>query len=188
MSKKPPIDWGKIAAACREGTQSTRQIARQFGIPESTLRKRIKAEGWNAAKPPQRCAVPSNRAVAHKPGTPDATQGDAAAIEERMLRLVDHLTKELEETTAQHDAIIEAIETETADDPSPRRRAAMLKAVSHATRSSTLKTLAQAAALLGDKATGKPGKKAQQKAAAEVASTGRFSPMRAPKLVVDNGT
>ncbi|MDR6182098.1 transposase-like protein [Asaia bogorensis NBRC 16594] len=188
MLKKPPIDWGQIAAACREGTRSTRQIARQFGIPESTLRKRIKTEGWHAPKQPRRCAAPSNRAVAHKSDALDAAQGDAAAIETRMLRLVDHLTKELEETTAQHDAIIEAIETETADDASPRRRAAMLKAVSHATRSSTLKTLAQAAALLGEKAAGKPGKKAQQKAAAEVASTGRFSPMRAPKLVVDNGT
>ncbi|NVN44470.1 hypothetical protein HW537_11235 [Asaia siamensis] len=104
-----------------------------------------------------------------------------------MLRLVNHLTKELEETTAQHDVIIEAIEIETADDPNPRRRAATLKAVSHATRSSTLKTLAQAAALLGDKATGKTGKKAQQKAAAQSASTGRFAPMLPPKLVVDNG-
>jgi len=188
LSKKPPIDWGQIATACREGTRSTRQIARQFGIPESTLRKRVKAEGWHAPKPPKRCAAPSNRAVAHKPEALDVAQDDAAAIETRMLRLVDHLTKELEETTAQHDAIIEAIETETADDPGPRRRAAMLKAVSHATRSSTLRTLAQAAALLGEKAAGKPGKKAQQKAAAEVASTGRFSPMRAPKLVVDNGT
>jgi hypothetical protein len=45
MKKNEP-DWAAIERELRAGLKSRRQIAREFGVPESTLRLKAKREGW----------------------------------------------------------------------------------------------------------------------------------------------
>jgi len=127
------------------------------------------------------------RPVAHKRPSPVVAEAIPDDLEGRLLSLAERMTDELEDITAHHGEISEAIEIETANDESPRRRDAMMKAISHPLRTNSLKTIAQTVALLGGKAGAKRGKKEQQKEAAENASSGRFAPMSQPKLVVNNG-
>lgn len=194
MSKKPPTDWAEIANAYCAGSLSNRQIAKQFGIAESTLRKRIASEGWEKTGAQKvRTSTPKVRTTAHqrpvaqKRPSPVIAEAAPEDLEGRLLSLAERMTDELEDITSHHGEISEAIEIETMDDANPRRKAVLQKAVSHPTRANTLKTLAQAVSLLGGKAGVKKGKKEQQKDAAENASSGRFSPMTQPKLVVNNG-
>ncbi|MBS1079251.1 terminase [Gluconobacter kondonii] len=194
MSKKPPANWEEIASAYCAGSLSNRQIAKQYGIAESTLRKRIASEGWEKAGAQKvRTRTPKVRTAAHsgqpaqKRPSPIVAEAIPEDIEGRLLCLAERMTDELEQITAHHGEISEAIEIETMDDKNPRRKAAMEKAISHSSRTNALKTLAQAVALLGGKGTSKKGKKEQLKDAAESASSGRFSPMHQPKLVVNNG-
>ncbi|MBM3096903.1 terminase [Gluconobacter cerinus] len=194
MSKKPPTDWAEIANAYCAGTLSNRQIAKQFGIAESTLRKRIASEGWGKTGAQKvRTSAPKMRTPAHQRPVAQKRPSSAVAeaipedLEERLLCLAGRMTEELEHSTAHLDEIIETISDETADDKSPRRQAEMMKAVSHSMRANILKTIAQTVTLLGGKAGSKKGKKEQQKDEAEKASSGRFAPMTQPKLVVNNG-
>ena len=194
MSKKPPANWEDIASAYCAESLSNRQIAKQFGIAESTLRKRIASEGWEKAGAQKvRTRTPKVRTAAHseqpaqKRPSPIVAEAIPDDIEGRLLCLAERMTDELEQITAHHGEISEAIEIETMDDKNPRRKAAMEKAISHSSRTNALKTLAQAVALLGGKGASKKGKKEQLKDAAESASSGRFSPMHQPKLVVNNG-
>ncbi|MFT8483001.1 MAG: terminase [Gluconobacter cerinus] len=194
MSKKPPANWEEIASVYSAGTLSNRQIAKQFGIAESTLRKRIASEGWEKTGAQKvRTHAPKVRTTAHsgqpaqKRRSPIVTEAIPDDIEGRLLCLAERMTEELENATTHLDEIIETINVETADDKSPRRKAEMMKAVSHTARANILKTLAQSVVLLGGKAAGKKGKKEQLKDAAETASSGRFAPMHQPKLVVNNG-
>ena len=194
MLKKPPANWEEIASAYCAGSLSNRQIAKQFGIAESTLRKRIASEGWEKAGAQKvrtrtskvRTAANSGAAAQKRP-SPIVAEAIPDDIEGRLLCLAERMTDELEQITAHHGEITEAIEIETMDDKNPRRKAAMEKAISHSSRTNALKTLAQAVALLGGKGASKKGKKEQLKDAAETASSGRFSPMHQPKLVVNNG-
>ncbi|MBS0982155.1 terminase [Gluconobacter cerinus] len=194
MSKKPPTDWAEIADAYCAGSLSNRQIAKQFGIAESTLRKHIASEGWEKTGAQKvRTTTPKVRTTAHqrpvaqKRSSPVIAEAAPEDLEERLLCLAGRMTEELEHSTAHLDEIIETISDETADDKSPRRQAEMMKAVSHSMRANILKTIAQTVALLGGKAGAKKGKKELQKDEAEKASSGRFAPMTQPKLVVNNG-
>ncbi|MBS1089097.1 terminase [Gluconobacter wancherniae] len=194
MSKKPPANWEEIASAYRAGRLSNRQIAKQFGIAESTLRKRIASEGWEKTGAQKvRTSAPKVRTAAHsgqlaqKRPSPIVAEAIPEDIEGRLLCLAERMTDELEQITAHQGEISEAIEIETMDDENPRRREVMQKAISHPVRTNSLRTLAQAVALLGGKGASKKGKKEQLKDAAETASSGRFSPMHQPKLVVNNG-
>ena len=194
MSKKPPANWEDIASAYCAESLSNRQIAKKFGIAESTLRKRIASEGWEKTGAQKvRTRTSKVRTAAHseqpaqKRPSPIVAEAIPDDIEGRLLCLAERMTDELEQITAHHGEITEAIEIETMDDKNPRRKAAMEKAISHSSRTNALKTLAQAVALLGGKGASKKGKKEQLKDAAETASSGRFSPMHQPKLVVNNG-
>ncbi|MFT8612875.1 MAG: terminase [Gluconobacter oxydans] len=149
---------------------------------------------WNAVKPPDCQAVRDCRkhsahagSATPKRATPVVAEAIPDDIEGRLLCLAERMTDELEQITAHHGEISEAIEIETMDDENPRRREAMQKAISHPVRANSLKTLAQTVALLGRKGASKKGKKEQLKDAAETASSGRFAPMHQPKLVVNNG-
>ena len=194
MSKKPLANWEEIASAYCAGSLSNRQIAKQFGIAESTLRKRIVSEGWEKAGAQKvRTSAPKVRTAAHsgqlaqKPPSPIVAEAIPEDIEGRLLCLAERMTDELEQLTAHHGEISEAIEIETMDDENPRRKEAMLKAISHPIRANSLKTIAQTVALLGGKGASKKGKKEQLKDAADTASSGKFAPMTQPKLVVNNG-
>ncbi|MBI1621491.1 hypothetical protein IOD40_12560 [Aquamicrobium sp. cd-1] len=88
---------------------------------------------------------------------------------------------ELEAVTANVGELEEMIWTEESD---PRRRQALLKALSLAERAKTLKDLSTSMKTLNE-ASAPEGKKAQKQAAAESVG-GRFAAPSAPKLVVSN--
>jgi len=54
-------NWGEIERAYGAGEASIREIARRHAIPESTIRLRAKASGWQRAAPPDKAARPDGR-------------------------------------------------------------------------------------------------------------------------------
>lgn len=187
-TEKPPIDWTAVRADWADAALSIRKIAKRRGVSESAIRKRAAAEGWPeraAAQPkpaakPQRQEEPEKSAPAPAPKI-DAT--DPAQVAEAGQTMIVRMLDELDAVTT-HAGQLEEMITAEVDDP--RRRAAMMKAVSLGGRADTLKTLALAfktwSAASGGAA---QGKKAQRQAAAEGIG-GRFAPRRGPRLAVNN--
>ena len=101
---------------------------------------------------------------------PDRARGIAA-------RLLD----ELDTTTAHIGELEFLIETEESD---PRRRQALLKALSTAERAKTLKDISLAMKTLTE--VGAPGGKKQERQQKAEQVAGKFGVRSAPKLVVDN--
>lgn len=176
-----PIDWAAIERDYRAGVMSVREIAKWFGVSHTAINKKAKADGWVREREPphvDRKAKPVGgeilppATVALKPEElPDRARGIAA-------RLLDELDAE---TT--HIGELEfLIETEEAD---PRRRQALMKALSTGERAKTLKDITAAMKTLTEVG-GAGGKKAERQNAAE-AVAGKFGVRTPPKLVVNNG-
>ncbi|MFP2872619.1 terminase [Acetobacter tropicalis] len=193
MARKSSIDWAAVEADFRAGAQSNRQLSEKYGVAESSIRKRIKAEGWvrtNASKvrtKPQSAHQPARTRPA-APAKQDSIPQESADhhLNDRISALASRLVGELEDATAYLGEIADAIEEETAEDRSDRRKQAMLKAISTRDRAETLRTLKQIQMMEAGKA-GKKGVKEERKEAAEKAAKGRFARMASPKLVVNNG-
>lgn len=193
MARKSSIDWAAVEADFRAGAQSNRQLSEKHGVAESSIRKRIKTEGWvrtNASKvrtKPQSAHQPVRTRPA-APAKQDSIAQESADhhLNDRISALASRLVGELEDATAYLGEIADAIEEETAEDRSDRRKQAMLKAISTRDRAETLRTLKQIQMMEAGKA-GKKGVKEERKEAAEKAAKGRFARMASPKLVVNNG-
>jgi transposase len=175
-----PIDWDGIERDYRAGVMSVREIAKWYGLSHTAINKKAKAEGWVREREPphvDRKPQPLSGEViapssALKPEElPDRARGIAA-------RLLDELDAE---TT--HIGELEfLIETEEAD---PRRRQALMKALSTAERAKTLKDITASMKTLAEVAAPQGKKQERQNAAEAVA--GKFGVRSAPKLVVNNG-
>jgi hypothetical protein len=181
-------DWVAVEGDYRETRKSIREIGRQHGVPEASIRKRAKAEGWTRPDMKKvRAAHKEVRAAANVLAT--TTSSDPEDLVTRGRDIVGRLMDELSSVTANYGEIEEMILAETEGDENDKRRDAMLKAVSLSSRAGVARNLATAFKTLQESgAGGKKGKKEQQaEAAQEIASAGRFAPRRTPKLVVDNG-
>jgi hypothetical protein len=109
---------------------------------------------------------------------------DTSTVPERARALAGRMVDELDTVTAHHGELEDMICTEESD---PRRRGALLKAISLGERAMTLKNLSQTLKTLQEAGEGGGGKKAQRQANAEKSSSGgRFAVRSAPKLVVSN--
>jgi hypothetical protein len=104
--------------------------------------------------------------------------------------LTVRLMSELDAVTLHVDALEDLIIDETARDRDPRRRNAMLQAVSLSSRAATLKLLIAATRTWADleraaarQPGDKPGKKEQRAAAAKQASVGKFAPPAPPRTI-----
>lgn len=197
MPKKTDTNWQAIEDDFRAGALSNRQIAKKHGVAESTLRKRSTAGEWvrtsaqKVRKNPEAAHQPthhSEKQIANPRERISSTRNrSSVSLEERTEHLVSRLMGEVEDATAYLGEIAEVIELETADDRGSRRRDAMMKAISTKERAETVRTLKQILTM-GDTAVGKKkGVKEQRKDAAERAMSGKFKPMRPPKLIVNNG-
>lgn len=180
--KTKAIDWKAIERDYRAGVMSIREIAKWYGLSDTAIHKKAKADGWERVQQPphldrQRTTI-SGEILLPPPSSakpeelPDRARGIAA-------RLLD----ELDATTAHIGEFELIIETEESD---PRRRQALLKALSTAERAKTLKDVALTMKTLSElQAVG--GKKAQQQQDAEdAANGGRFGVRQPPRLVADN--
>ena len=170
---KPPIDWPAIEADYRAGTMPIREMARWYSISESTIRTRAKVGKWvrtsaQASAHPARVAEARPQTL-RTPLTLVTT--DPKAIVGRGRNLVLRLLDELDTVTTCPGELEEMIERETAADENPRRREAMMKAISLPSRANTVKALALAYKTLAD--AGAPlGKKEAAAGAAETAGEG----------------
>lgn len=178
MSKKDkPIDWASIERDYKAGSMSNREIARWHGLSETAIRKKAKAEGWERKEPPKH--------VKREPVVPAVVEVrpplKPEELTDRGRVLAGRLMDELDAVTAHLGELEDMIFSEESD---PRRRQALMRALSLGERAMTLKNLATVLKTLGE--AGAPaGKKAERQAAAEAVS-GRFGVRQPPKLAVDN--
>lgn len=196
MADRGVTDWTAVEAEYRAGVRAVRQIARRHGVSDTAIHKRAKADGWvrataNRAEEAERLpAVPAQVVIpprAARPAAPVAAEGDDATL--ALARdLVHRHLGELDVATSCQDEIEAAIYEETREDADGQRRAMMLRAVSLPARAATMKTLAQAMAILKDVGAGaEKGKKQTRQENAEKSASGRFAPPAPPRLVVSNG-
>jgi transposase-like protein len=164
MSRRPAPDWDAIEREFRAGQLSVSEIARQHGISRTAVNKHAARHGWvrdlsarvRQAVSARLVAGPVSSDEAQVAGFNVATAVDAAAARAVELvrqhraalktgrSLVLSMIDELAEASAQRNALVEAIEMETAGDIDGRRRTAMLRAVSLPSRAATVRDLATA--------------------------------------------
>lgn len=182
--REKPIDWAGIERDFVAGRMSVREIGRWYEVTETAVRKKAKQAGWARDRVPghvERAAQVT--AVLMEPTSVLAP----ADLAEKARGLAGRMLDELDAVTSHHGEIEDMICTEESD---PRRRQALLKALSLGERAMTLKNLSLTMKTLleaaGDTAA---GKKEQRQANGErVARTpGRYASPAAPKLIVDNG-
>lgn len=180
------IDWKGIGSDYEAGVMTVREIARWYGISDTAIHKKAKAEEWKRKEKPQ---SPFEEARAQRTAPPaqveivQPTSVKPEALTDRARALSGRLMDELETVTSHVGELEDMIVQEEGD---PRRRQALLKAISLGERSKTLKDIATTMKTLNE-ASAPVGKKAARQATAETsAAAGKFATPSAPKLVVDN--
>jgi hypothetical protein len=173
-------NWDAIENDWRFTKKTNVAIATEYNISEGAIRKRVKREGW----------VKGEEVGVRQPAPPKTKSKAAAAPVakddvspmEQTVEVAKRMLSELDAVTAHIGEIEDLICSETENDRDERRRNAMLKAVSLATRSTTLKTIQQT--LEAAEAAQVPSGKKEAKAAAakEVAQGPKFGAGKAPAL------
>ena len=157
MTERGKTDWEAIERDYRSGQLSVRQIALLHGVSHTAVNKKAKAESWTQNLAERVKEEVSSRLVASEVSAGNAREAiDAAAARAvEVIRshrrdistgrsLVEQLMAELREGTDNRDDIEEAIEEETANDSSPKRRSMMLKAVALPSRAGVILSLSGA--------------------------------------------
>ncbi len=157
-------DWEALEVDYRAGIASIRELARQYDVSDTAIRKKAKADGWErdlTEKVHERVRSKLVRAEvralnAREPVRTDAEIIEAAAetavqvvqIHRRDVRngrlICAALFAELQDTSANREIIAESIDSETQDDSSPTRRNQMMKAISLPTRARAMLDLSAA--------------------------------------------
>jgi len=172
-----PIDWDGIERDYRAGVMSVREIARWYGITEGAVRKKAKKEGWERKERPPRIEVRKVEAeiLGVQPKVePEGLTDRARSITSRLLDELDTVTSHMGEL---EDMILE-------EEGDPRRRQALLKALSLGEQAMTLKNLSTTMKTLNEAAAPQGKKQERQNAAESVA--GKFGVRSSPQLVVNN--
>lgn len=180
--KTKAIDWKAIERDYRAGVMSVREIAKWYGLSDTAIHKKAKAEGWERVQQPPHIERP--RAISGEVIPPAASTAKPEELPDRAKGMAARLLDELDTTTAHIGEFQFLIETEESD---PRRRQALLKALSTAERAKTLKDIVVTMKTLTE-VTAPAGKKAAQQEAADEAASGggRFGVRQPPRLVADN--
>lgn len=174
------IDWQGVEKDYCAGVMGVREIARWYGISDTAVHKKAKAEGWVRPKQ-KKTLVGAAPARAEAPAPASSEPASPADLADRGRGLASRLMDELEAVTANVGELEEMIHSEESD---PRRRQALLKALSLGERANALRTLSMSLKTLNETAMPE-GKKAQRQSAAEKVG-GKFSVPAAPKLIVNN--
>lgn len=179
-------DWVAVQRDYLETRKSVRAIGRTHDISEAAIRKHAKADGWT--RPDMKKVRSAHREIRTAAAALSSPSGEPEDLLVKGREIVGRLMDELSSVTSNIGELEELIFAETAADENDKRRDAMLKAVSLSSRSGVARNLATAFKTLQESGAGAAkGKKEQtQDAAQEIASSGKFAPRRAPKLVVNN--
>lgn len=174
------IDWDGVKRDYQAGVMGVREIARWYAISDTAVHKKAKQEGWERKPKPE---SPFVQAKAQRPVQAEILPPPSIkpeALSDRARGIAGRMLDELESVTSHLGEFEELICNDEGD---PRRRQALLKAISLPERASTLKNLATAMKTLNEAAAPAGGKKDEmQRRAEEVAS--RFG--RRPQIAVDN--
>jgi hypothetical protein len=179
MTKRDkPIDWKGIEADFVAGKMSVREMARWYGVTEGAIRKKAKAAGWIREGQPRH--VNRGEPIAQHAPAP----AEPADLTDKARGIAGRMMDELDAVTSLHGELEDMICTEESD---PRRRQALLKAISLGERAKTLKDISTTMKTLNE-AAAPDGKKAQRQAAANTAAAGgnKFAPRTVPRLAVNN--
>lgn len=174
-----PIDWDGIERDYRAGVMSVREIAKWYGVSHTAINKRAKAEGWVREAQPKH--FDRKALVGEIVSVQPAGDFKPEQLTDRARGLTARLLDELDVVTAHVGELEDMISEEESD---PRRRGALMKAVSLGERAMTLKNLSLTMKTLTEAAAPAGKKEAKQAAAEEVG--GKFGARTAPKLAVDN--
>jgi len=195
-AKRANMNWTAAKLLFAEGRLSIRAIGRRCAIPENTLRRNARAEGWRrgpgqdlSEAPPLPATAPQEAGRSGAEGPPPDPDAIPSAIADKGRDLLARMLAELEAITSHRGELRALIIDATREDGDGRRRARLLRMVDLPTRATVLKDLAAAARTLGEaRPAVAAGKKVEAKdKAARVAATGRFAtPPVPPKLIVNN--
>lgn len=168
VTKTPPstdkpsskTDWEAIARAYRAGVKSIRQIAGENGVSDTAIRKKATEQGWQRdlterVNEQARASLVRNSVRAANPEAEQEIVEEAAEQVVTIVRghrtkisrqeaLVDLLTQQLVDVAGNRDDFEQAIEDETAEDQSGKRRSMLMKAIALPTHASTAVNLANA--------------------------------------------
>lgn len=182
--KNKAIDWKGIEADYRAGVMTIREIARWYGVSDTAIHKKAKAEQWER-KPKQ--PGPFEEAKAQRTTTVHAEIIAPVSLKPEDLTnrgraLAGRLMDELETVTSHAGELEDMICQEEGD---PRRRQALLRALSLSERAKTLKDVAATMKTLNEAAAPPGGKKEEAQRNAETAAN-KFATRTPPRLVADN--
>jgi len=162
---KPKTDWEAIEREYRAGMLSVREIARQYGVTDTAIRKRAKAEGWErdlSQKVREAARAKLVRADGSREGSQERRANDAQTVDfaaERQVEVVRQhrtaigrgrdltlrLLDELDASTTCVGELEAMIEEETRGDSNSTRRNSMMRAVSLGGRATVMRDLSTAA-------------------------------------------
>ncbi|OEC43130.1 hypothetical protein A7D27_09935 [Pseudomonas sp. 1D4] len=158
MSEVGP-DWEAIHAEYRAGQLSNVMLGKKYGVTEGAIRKRAKAEGWQkdlADAVRQQVKEKLVRDEVRAPNARDREIVEAAAttgadVVRRHRRdiskgqdIVSMLFGQLEEAATNRAELEDAIEEETKNDETTRRRTQLMRLVSLASHAGVLRDLSAA--------------------------------------------
>lgn len=157
MADRKQIDWEAVEREYRAGQLSVVEIGRQHGVSHTAINKRAKRDGWARNLADRVRKEVSTRLVSTEvsPETEAQAVDIAAARGVQIVRehqssigrgqkMVSVLFGELEEASANREAVDAEIEAATSGDKGGKRRAMMLRAVALPSRATTLTNLAGA--------------------------------------------
>jgi hypothetical protein len=149
-------DWEAIEREYRAGQLSVSEIGRQHGVSHTAINKRARKEAWARDLTERVRKEVSARLVSPEVSEANAQEAvETAAARGVALvrshqaslgkanRIAEKLMSELEGSTDDNEAIVEAIEAATFNDANANRRNSMMKAVSLPSRAATLRELSQ---------------------------------------------
>lgn len=177
------IDWIGIERDYRAGIMGVREIARWYGISDTAIHKKARENDWTRkpkAEGPFEQAKSQRSTTVHAEIIPPASV-KPEALGDRARGITGRLLDELDAVTAHAGELEDMICSEEGD---PRRRQALLKAISLSERASTLKNLATTMKTLNEAVAPGGKKDERQRAAEEVAN--KFGMRAPPRLVADN--
>lgn len=181
--KSKAIDWKAIERDYRAGVMSIREIAKWYGLSDTAIHKKAKAEGWVRVQQPPHLDR-ERTTISGEILLPPPSSAKPEELPDRARGIAARLLDELDVTTSHIGEFELIIETEESD---PRRRQALLKALSTSERAKTLKDISLAMKTLTEVAAPAGKKAAQQEAAEDAANAGgRFGVRQPPRLVADN--
>jgi hypothetical protein len=174
MTKKnKAIDWVGVERDYRAGVMSIREIAKWYAISDTAIHKKAKAEGWERKQQPphvERKALVGEIVSVKADAKPEELTDRARGIAARLL-------DELDTVTANVGQLEDMIEAEESD---PRRRGALMKAISLGERAMTLKNISATMKTLTEVMAPDGKKAARQDSAERASSGGKFKVPAAP--------